>query len=114
MRKSFEPSSTIFEETRRFGESEGGPAPDSRFLGGALGTRARDSYVELIHQPLRLANAERPAWRPGGLPDLRLAKGQCAAHAILYFERTDSIEILRVLHQQMDFAAQLGVETDDQ
>ena len=56
------------------------------------------------------------AWR-GARADYQISglrRVNVRRHAILYFERTDSIEILRVLHQQMDFAAQLGVEADDQ
>jgi plasmid stabilization system protein ParE len=35
-------------------------------------------------------------------------------HAVVYFDHSDSIEILRVLHQQMDFAVQLGVKPPDE
>jgi len=70
-------------------------------------------YVELV--------ISRFAWlmknaRRGARADqliLGLRRVNVRRHAILYFEHADSIEVLRVLHQQMDFAAQLGVEPPD-
>jgi len=71
------------------------------------------AYVELmISRFARLMQNARRGARADHLI-LGLRRVNVRRHAILYFEHADSIEILRVLHQQMDFAAQLGVERSD-
>ena len=77
------------------------------------GGEQAQAYVELIIS--RFAWLMRNA-RRGTRADqliLGLRRVNVRRHAILYLEHADSIEILRVLHQQMDFAAQLGIEPPD-
>jgi toxin ParE1/3/4 len=71
------------------------------------------AYIELIITRFAwlMQNARRGARADHLISGLR--RVNVRRHAILYFDHADTVEILRILHQQMDFAAQLGVEQRD-
>ncbi|HXQ14196.1 MAG TPA: type II toxin-antitoxin system RelE/ParE family toxin [Caulobacteraceae bacterium] len=77
------------------------------------GREQAKAYVELIISRFAwlMLNARRGARADQLIVGVR--RVNVRRHAILYLEHADSIEVLRVLHQQMDFATQLGVEPPD-